>query len=82
LHIFVNHWPSRYGGELVSEPRRIYVAKQLANQIDALKKKKKELHIKELPFLFKKRMFGTTKRNLFLFILTYFITIIKLRFGK
>ncbi|PIZ92924.1 MAG: glycosyl transferase family 2 [Candidatus Magasanikbacteria bacterium CG_4_10_14_0_2_um_filter_41_10] len=47
-----------------------------------LKKKKKELHIKELPFLFKKRMFGTTKRNLFLFILTYFITIIKLRFGK
>lgn len=47
-----------------------------------LKKKKGTLKIKELPFLFKKRMFGTTKRNLFLFILTYIVTIFKLRFGK
>ena len=36
--------------------------------------------IKEVPFFFKKRMFGTTKRNLFLFILTYIYTIIKLKF--
>ncbi|MCD6091133.1 MAG: endonuclease [Bacteroidales bacterium] len=36
LHIFVNHWPSRYGGELNSEPRRIYVAQQLAKYIDSL----------------------------------------------
>ena len=47
-----------------------------------LKKKKGALKIKEIPFLFKKRMFGSTKRNLFLFIFSYFITIIKLRFGK
>ncbi|MBN1650184.1 MAG: endonuclease [Bacteroidales bacterium] len=38
LHIFVNHWPSRYGGELASEPKRLYVAQQLANKIDELKK--------------------------------------------
>jgi dolichol-phosphate mannosyltransferase len=47
-----------------------------------LKKSKKDLKIKEVPFLFRKRMFGRTKRNLFLFILTYLITIFKLRFGK
>lgn len=47
-----------------------------------LKKKKGNLKIKEIPFIFKKRMFGNTKRNLFLFILTYFVTLIKLRFGK
>lgn len=47
-----------------------------------LKKQKNDLKIKEVPFLFKKRMFGHTKRNLFLFILTYLITIFKLRFGK
>ncbi len=47
-----------------------------------LKKKKKILKIKEIPFLFKKRMFGNTKRNLFLFMLSYIVTIIKLRFIK
>ena len=47
-----------------------------------LKKKKGILKIKEIPFLFKKRMFGSTKRNLFLFMLSYIVTIIKLRFGK
>lgn len=45
-----------------------------------LKKTKGNLRIKELPFLFKKRMFGDTKRNLFLFVLSYFFTLIKLRF--
>ena len=38
------------------------------------------LKFKEVPFVFKKRMFGETKRNLFVFILTYAFTIIKLRF--
>jgi dolichol-phosphate mannosyltransferase len=47
-----------------------------------LKKAKKNLKIKEIPFTFKKRMFGSSKRNLFLFILAYIVTIIKLRFGK
>jgi len=36
--------------------------------------------IKEIPFTFKQRMFGETKRNLLTFILTYAITLIRLRF--
>ena len=36
--------------------------------------------IVEVPFGFKKRMFGETKRNLVAFIFTYLITILKLRF--
>jgi len=38
LHVYINHWPSRYGGELSSEPKRVFVAKQLADRIDALLK--------------------------------------------
>lgn len=38
------------------------------------------MKIKEIPYVFKKRMFGETKRNLFIFILTYVYTMIKLRF--
>jgi len=44
--------------------------------------RRKKLRIKEVPFTFKKRMFGESKRNLFLFILTYIYTLIKLRFMK
>jgi len=40
----------------------------------------KECKIKEIPFSFKQRMFGETKRNLPLFIMTYVGTLIKLRF--
>ena len=40
----------------------------------------KNCKIKELPFSFKQRMFGETKRNLPLFVLTYIQTLIKLRF--
>lgn len=47
-----------------------------------IKKNKGGLVVKELPFLFKKRMFGNTKRNLFIFMLSYMKTLIKLRFGK
>lgn len=36
----------------------------------------------EVPFSFKKRLFGETKRNLLVFILTYVFTILKLRFSK
>jgi predicted extracellular nuclease len=36
LHVFVNHFPSRYGGELVSEPNRTFVAKTLRNKVDSL----------------------------------------------
>ena len=38
------------------------------------------IRIKEVPFLFKKRMFGKTKRNLFVFIFTFIFTMFKLRF--
>jgi dolichol-phosphate mannosyltransferase len=38
------------------------------------------LSIHEVPFTFKQRMYGRTKRNLFLFMLTYLYTLIKLRF--
>jgi dolichol-phosphate mannosyltransferase len=38
------------------------------------------VRIKEVPFAFKKRMFGETKRNLVAFMATYLVTIVKLRF--
>ncbi|MCK4662926.1 MAG: endonuclease [Bacteroidales bacterium] len=36
LHIFINHWPSRWGGQLESEPNRIIVASVLRNKIDSI----------------------------------------------
>jgi len=47
-----------------------------------LKKNNKHFRIKEVPFTFNERMFGRTKRNLFVFMLTYLFTLLKLRFGK
>ncbi|MGB1216654.1 MAG: endonuclease, partial [Saprospiraceae bacterium] len=29
FHIFINHWPSRRGGEMESQPKRVYVAEQV-----------------------------------------------------
>ena len=43
-------------------------------------KNNSQIKIHEVPFTFKQRLFGKTKRNLFLFILTYIFTLIKLRF--
>ncbi|MBK26557.1 MAG: glycosyl transferase family 2 [Halobacteriovorax sp.] len=43
-------------------------------------KKNPGIKIKELPFSFKQRMFGETKRNLLKFIFTYVFTLIRLRF--
>ena len=45
-----------------------------------IKKHHKEINVLEIPYSFKERMFGHTKRNLFVFIFTYIITIIRLRF--
>ncbi len=45
-------------------------------------KSKRDLKIKEIPYTFKSRIFGQTKRNLLLFIITYIFTILKLRFSK
>jgi len=36
LHIFVNHWPSRYGGQLASEPGRFHVAEMVRNTADSI----------------------------------------------
>lgn len=36
VNIFVNHWPSRYGGYLVTKPKREFVASILRKQIDSL----------------------------------------------
>ena len=44
-----------------------------------LHKLNKGLRIFETPFIFRKRIFGETKRNLGMFILTYLVTIVKLR---
>ncbi|MEA3317140.1 MAG: endonuclease, partial [Bacteroidota bacterium] len=36
LHVFINHWPSRWGGQLESEPRRMFVASVLRESVDSL----------------------------------------------
>lgn len=36
VHLFVNHWPSRIGGEDKTEPKRILAAKVLKKKVDQL----------------------------------------------
>lgn len=36
LHIFVNHWPSRWGGRKRSEPGRMFVASVLKSKTDSI----------------------------------------------
>jgi exonuclease III len=38
IHFFVNHWPSRRGGEEESQPRRMKVAQTIRNIVDSLLK--------------------------------------------
>jgi len=45
LHIFVNHWPSRYGGVKASEPKRVYVAQQLKKYADKILAKNPDANI-------------------------------------
>ena len=40
-----------------------------------------DVTILEIPFTFRKRLFGESKRNLVPFILTYVFTLIRLRFS-
>jgi len=37
LHVFLNHWPSKYGGELESEPGRYAAAYTLKQKIDSIR---------------------------------------------
>lgn len=41
-----------------------------------------EVRFREIPFTFRKRMFGNTKRNLFAFVFSFIVTLVKLRFGR
>jgi len=36
LHVLINHWPSRWGGQLKSEIKRMYVASVLKKTIDSI----------------------------------------------
>lgn len=36
LHFFVNHWPSRYGGQKKSDPNRILAAQTLKHTVDSI----------------------------------------------
>ena len=47
-----------------------------------LVKQNRAFRILEVPFSFKKRMFGRTKRNLLAFIFSYVTTLFRLRFGR
>lgn len=38
LHVFVNHWPSRRGGQAASEPRRMVAAGLIRAKVDSLYK--------------------------------------------
>jgi dolichol-phosphate mannosyltransferase len=79
----------------VSNSFRVYDAAQLrelklsCNNFDViqeillkLSRRKSDFTIVEVPFTFKKRMFGKTKRNLMLFIMTYIFTLVRLRFSR
>jgi hypothetical protein len=36
LHIFINHWPSRYGGYSATKPKRAFVASVLRHAVDSI----------------------------------------------
>jgi hypothetical protein len=36
IHLFVNHWPSRSGGEIESRPKRIFVAELVRTKVDSI----------------------------------------------
>lgn len=36
LHVFINHWPSRWGGQLETEDKRMFVASLLKSKIDSI----------------------------------------------
>lgn len=39
IHVFINHWPSRYGGEYYSAPKRKIAAQVLRTHIDSIMRK-------------------------------------------
>ena len=45
IHLFVNHWPSRSGGEIESRPKRIFVAEMLRSKVDSIYSSDEEARI-------------------------------------
>jgi len=45
MHIFINHWPSRWGGQLETDRKRNYVASVLKEKVDSLFKYDKNPNI-------------------------------------
>ncbi|NOQ27965.1 MAG: hypothetical protein GQ564_21590 [Bacteroidales bacterium] len=45
LNVFINHWPSRWGGQLESEERRLYVASVLKAKVDSIFKSNSKSNI-------------------------------------
>lgn len=38
IHLFINHWPSRWGGQAKSEPRRMYAASVVRAKVDSIQR--------------------------------------------
>lgn len=36
IHVFINHWPSRWGGQKETEPKRMFVAKLVRSKVDSI----------------------------------------------
>lgn len=45
LHLFVNHWPSRYGGQMVTDPKRRQAAKIVRSKVDSILNVDREANI-------------------------------------
>lgn len=45
LHLFLNHWPSRYGGYMKTKKKREFAASILAGKIDSIASKEREAKI-------------------------------------
>jgi predicted extracellular nuclease len=45
LHVFVNHWPSRLGGQEASEPNRVAAAKELRMEVEKVLSKSPQANI-------------------------------------
>lgn len=54
----------------------------IEEMIFKLSKNNTSFKIKEIPSSFKKRLYGKTKKNFFVFVVSYFVTIIKLKLNK
>lgn len=45
IHVFINHWPSRSGGQQQSEPRRKFVAEIIKIKTDSILKSNPKAHV-------------------------------------